>query len=149
MTHTYRALVAVPLEITTMAPLTEAEVREVGDRVVRVEPDGVGKAFGVVRVGARSSVTVAIDDAWCTAVNRRNKVDGRLYACQMAAAHPIHGSVEDCSASGLPCDRPGEHHEFVSPGFEDPANARVDVLAGVATFDAPAGAGYAVETERG
>lgn len=149
MTHTYRATVAVPLEITTKAPLTEAEVREVGDRVVRIRLSLVEEALGVVRAGARSSVTVSIDDAWCTAVNRRNKVDGRLYACQMSAAHPIHGSVEDCSASGLPCDRPGEHHEFVSPGFEDPADGRAEILAGIATFDAPAGAGYAVETERG
>jgi hypothetical protein len=140
VTHTYRATVAVPIEIASDAPLTEGELRSWAATSVRV-----GLQFRI-----REEPSVSIDDAWCTAVNRRNAVDGRLYACQMAAAHPIHGSVERCGAvDGVPCERPADHHEFVSPGFEDPADARVELFAGSATFDAPAGAGYGVQAERG
>lgn len=53
------------------------------------------------------------DDPECTAVVRRNLIDGHLYACGSYQGDAIHGSIEACSAlMGRECDKPDEHHAF-------------------------------------
>lgn len=53
------------------------------------------------------------DGEECSAVVRRNHIDGRLYACGFSRSDAVHASVADCERlGGKPCFDPSAHHEF-------------------------------------
>ena len=116
---TYRATVTLDLEVTASAALTEDEVRQAVIDSIKARI-GWETDSRVLEISVANPI-VTIHEAWCAAVVRRNSIDGHLYACQMAPGAAEHGSVEACSKlQGLPCDRPEEHHAYVSPGFDSP-----------------------------
>lgn len=118
---TYRASVTLDLEITAVASLTEGAVKASAREIVQVNP-GPGRR-GVTATTLRSDPVVAIEEAWCASLTRRNSVDGDLYQCSMIFTDAIHGSIEACGQlRGEPCHEPDEHHDYVSPGWDSPAS---------------------------
>ena len=110
MEHTYRATMTLELEIQSRRARTAYEVEQLAGEII---------AAGLQAEVLNRSVEIA--EPGCAALNRINSIDHRTYQCGMFAADAIHGSVEACSAErGSPCDRPDDHHDFVSPGWEAP-----------------------------
>lgn len=120
MAHIYRALATISLDVGAGEPLTEAQIFAAALDWISKGRRRLVRSHGLkvlLTVDVRDEPVLSIDEPWCAAVVRRNSIDGALYACQMAIGVPEHGSVGDCPHPGG-CDRPGEHHEYLSPGWD-------------------------------
>ena len=124
----YRADVGLRVEVTSAEPLTERELRILLEpHAAQIVPD----VSLLTAVAFLEEPRISFDTPYCAAPGvRRNSVDGWFYQCQYTAAVNVHASVEACSAErGAPCDKPEEHHEYVSPGWDEPVPEPAEVPA--------------------
>lgn len=123
MSAVHRIRVAIDVEVRAERPFTVGELLEVGRHVA------MGDRLALRGRSAPIAESLDVEIRWPGCVDgthRRNRIDLNAYQCGADEADAIHGSVEACSSGlGHPCEKPFEHHEYVSPGFEAPAGEAV------------------------
>lgn len=115
----YRISVTVDIDVNTAGPATRAELVRIGESMaLGLRPAGVLLAGPITE-----TIAVTVQEPECQdTTHRRNSIDHATYQCGAAEADAIHDSIEACTAARLtPCHAPAEHHPYVSPGFEAPA----------------------------
>jgi hypothetical protein len=117
----YRITVSTEVDVNTAGPATRDELVKIGEGIalgLGYDPSDVLLASPIAE-----TIMVSVHHAECQdTTHRRNRIDHDTYQCGAAESDAIHDTVEACSAARLtPCHAPAEHHAYVSPGFESPA----------------------------